>query len=126
VLVEGDEWAHAEALDPDAGCWPRRFAQLVTSRAGRESRDRAVVASAAELVEQLKEIARLRAEGALTESELEQSISAYTGASRRGCEALAAERRLASNELSENHRSSQKRLKGLAPSTFCMANGYTR
>ena len=39
--------------------------------AGRESRDRAVVPSAAELVEQLKEIARLRAEGALTESEFE-------------------------------------------------------
>jgi hypothetical protein len=37
----------------------------------RESRDRAVVPSAAELVEQLKEIARLRAEGALTESEFE-------------------------------------------------------
>jgi Short C-terminal domain len=38
---------------------------------GRESRDRAVVPSAAELVEQLKEIARLRADGALTESEFE-------------------------------------------------------
>lgn len=61
VLVEGDEWAHVEALDPDAGYWG----------AGRESRDRAVVPSAAELVEQLKEIARLRAEGALTESEFE-------------------------------------------------------
>lgn len=72
VLVEGDEWAHVEALDPDAGYWARRFAQLVNRRArGRESRDRAVVPSAAELVEQLKEIARLRAEGALTESEFE-------------------------------------------------------
>jgi hypothetical protein len=39
--------------------------------AGRESRDRAVVPSAAELVKQLKEIARLRAEGALTKSEFE-------------------------------------------------------
>jgi hypothetical protein len=39
--------------------------------AGREHRDRAVVPSAAELVEQLKEIARLRAEGALTEIEHE-------------------------------------------------------
>ena len=29
VLVEGDEWAHVEALDPDAGYWARRFAQLV-------------------------------------------------------------------------------------------------
>jgi hypothetical protein len=38
---------------------------------GRQSRDRAVVRSAAELVEQLKEIARLRAEGALTDSEFE-------------------------------------------------------
>lgn len=72
VLVEGDEWAHVEALDPDAGYWARRFAQLVNWRgAGRESRDRAVVPSAAELVEQLKEIARQRAEGALTESEFE-------------------------------------------------------
>jgi hypothetical protein len=26
VLVEGDEWAHMEALDPDAGYWVRRFA----------------------------------------------------------------------------------------------------
>jgi hypothetical protein len=72
VLVEGDEWAHVEALDPDAGYWARRFAQLVNWRArGRESRDRAVVPSAAELVEQLKEIARLRAKGALTGSEFE-------------------------------------------------------
>jgi hypothetical protein len=39
--------------------------------AGRESRDRAVVPSAAELVKQLKEIARLSAEGALTKSEFE-------------------------------------------------------
>jgi hypothetical protein len=71
VLVEGDEWAHVEALDPDAGYWARRFAQVVNWRAGRESRDRAVVPSAAELVKQLKEIARLRAEGALTKSEFE-------------------------------------------------------
>jgi hypothetical protein len=27
VLVEGDEWARVEALDPDAGYWARRFAQ---------------------------------------------------------------------------------------------------
>ena len=61
-----------EALDPDAGYWVRRFAQLVNWRArGRESRDRAVVPSAAELLEQLKEIARLSAEGGLTESEFE-------------------------------------------------------
>jgi hypothetical protein len=33
VLVEGDEWAHVEALDPDAGYWARRFAQLVNWRA---------------------------------------------------------------------------------------------
>ena len=72
MLVEGDEWAHVEALDPDAGYWARRFTQLVSWRArGRESRDRAVVPSAAELVKQLKEIARLRAEGALTKSEFE-------------------------------------------------------
>jgi hypothetical protein len=71
VLVEGDEWAHVD-LDPDAGYWARRFAQLVElAGAGRESRDRAVVPSAAELVERLKEIARLRAKGALTESEFE-------------------------------------------------------
>ena len=60
VLVEGDEWAHVEALDPDAGYWARRFAQLVNWRARGE---KAVIepssASAAELVEQLKEIARL-------------------------------------------------------------------
>jgi hypothetical protein len=32
VLVEGDEWAHVEGLDPDAG-WARRCAQLrVTQR----------------------------------------------------------------------------------------------
>jgi Short C-terminal domain len=71
-LVEGDEWAHVEALDPDAGYWARRFAQLANWRARGE---KAVIepssASAAELVEQLKEIARLRAEGALTESEFE-------------------------------------------------------
>ena len=37
VLVEGDEWAHVEALDPDAGYWARRFAQLVNWRARGES-----------------------------------------------------------------------------------------
>jgi hypothetical protein len=71
-LVEGDEWAHVEALDPDAGYWARRFAQLVNWRARGE---KAVIEpsspSAAELVKQLKEIARLRAEGALTKSEFE-------------------------------------------------------
>jgi hypothetical protein len=34
VLVEGDEWAHVEAVDPDAGYWARRFAQLVNWRRG--------------------------------------------------------------------------------------------
>jgi hypothetical protein len=61
-----------EALDPDAGYWAHRFAQLVNWRGRGE---KAVIEpsslSAAELVEQLKEIAGLRAEGALTESELE-------------------------------------------------------
>lgn len=68
VLVEGDEWApcsRRRLLGPPV-CATRQLAG-----AGRESRDRAVVPSAAELVEQLKEIARLRAEGALTESEFE-------------------------------------------------------
>jgi hypothetical protein len=32
----GDEWAHVEALDPDAGYWARRFAQLVNWRARGE------------------------------------------------------------------------------------------
>ena len=41
VLVEGDEWAHVEALDPDAGYWAPRFAQLVNWRARGE---RAVIA----------------------------------------------------------------------------------
>ena len=36
MLVEGDEWAHVEALDPDAGYWARRFAQLVNWRARGE------------------------------------------------------------------------------------------
>ena len=54
VLVEGDEWAHVEALDPDAGYWARRFAQLVNWRARGE-----------------KAVVELRAEGALTESEFE-------------------------------------------------------
>ena len=36
VLLEGDEWAHAEALDPDAGHWARWFAQLVNWRARGE------------------------------------------------------------------------------------------
>src|SRR6266540_3883325 len=51
VLVEGDEWAHVEAaLDSDAGYWARRFAH--SSTGGYESRDRAVVPSAAELAAQ--------------------------------------------------------------------------
>jgi hypothetical protein len=72
VLVEGDEWAHVEALDPDAGYWARRFAQTrQLAGAGRESRDRAVVPSAVELVEHLKQIERLRAERPRTETEFE-------------------------------------------------------
>ena len=58
--------AECGGLDRDAGYWARRFAQTrQPAGAGGESRDRAVVPSAAELVEQLKEIARLRAQGAL-------------------------------------------------------------
>jgi hypothetical protein len=30
-----EEWAHVEALDPDAGCWTRRFAQLSHGRSKR-------------------------------------------------------------------------------------------
>jgi len=40
--------------------------------------------------------------------DLEQSISAYTGASREGCEALAEHRGLQAIDLTQNHRSSQK------------------
>ena len=36
VLVEGDEWAHVEDLDPDAGYWACWFAQLVNWRARGE------------------------------------------------------------------------------------------
>ena len=36
VLAEGDASAHVEALDPDAGYWARRFAQLVSWRARGE------------------------------------------------------------------------------------------
>ena len=36
LVVEGDDWAHMEALDPDAGYWARRFAQLVNWRARGE------------------------------------------------------------------------------------------
>jgi hypothetical protein len=36
VLVEGDEWAHVEALDPNAGYWARRSAELVNWRARGE------------------------------------------------------------------------------------------
>jgi hypothetical protein len=38
VLVDGDEWAHVEALDPDAGYWARRFAQLVSRRGSQTGR----------------------------------------------------------------------------------------
>lgn len=72
VLVEGDEWAHVEALDPDAGYWARRFAQLVNWRARGE---KAVIEPSSlqrrNSSSTSKEIARLRAEGALTESEFE-------------------------------------------------------
>jgi hypothetical protein len=45
-------WAHVEALDPDAGYWgPPVCATRQLAGAGRESRDRAVVPSAAELVD---------------------------------------------------------------------------
>jgi hypothetical protein len=44
VLVEGDEWAHVEALDPDAGYWARRFARLRAEGALTESEFEAVKA----------------------------------------------------------------------------------
>jgi hypothetical protein len=63
-----------EALDPDAGYWARRFAQLVNWRARGE---KAVIEPSSlqrrNSVEQLEKIARLRLEGALTESEFEGS-----------------------------------------------------
>lgn len=70
MLVEGDEWGHMEALDPDAGYWARRFAQLVNGRARGE---KAVIepSSLQRRNSRLKEIVRLRAEGALTGSEFE-------------------------------------------------------
>jgi hypothetical protein len=34
VLVEGDEWAHVEALDPDAGYWARRLRNSSTGGRG--------------------------------------------------------------------------------------------
>ena len=71
VLVEGDEWAHVEAFDPDAGYWARRFAQTrQLAGAGRESvmepsslRRRNSSSSSRK--------SRRRAEGRLTESEFE-------------------------------------------------------
>ncbi len=61
---------------------------------------------------QLACLQRLSATGALRSlvlvGDLEQSISAYTGASRTGCESLAAARGLSSMEFTENHRSSQR------------------
>ena len=45
VLVEGDEWAHVEALEPDAGYWARRSAQLVNWRARGEKARRCCVAT---------------------------------------------------------------------------------
>ena len=36
VLVDGDERAHVEALNPDAGSWAHRCAQLVNWRARGE------------------------------------------------------------------------------------------
>jgi hypothetical protein len=36
ALVDGGEWAHVQLLDPDAGYWARRFAQLVNWRARGE------------------------------------------------------------------------------------------
>jgi hypothetical protein len=34
VLVEGDEWAHVEALDPDAGYWPAGLRNSSTGERG--------------------------------------------------------------------------------------------
>jgi len=47
VLVEDDEWAHAAALHADAGYRPAGLRNSSTGGAGRESRNRAVVPSAA-------------------------------------------------------------------------------
>ena len=59
VLVEGDEWAHMEALDPDAGYWARRFAQLVNWRA-RPAQGASCCSSCLEAITRLPKI-RLRA-----------------------------------------------------------------
>jgi hypothetical protein len=58
-------------LIPTPATGPAGLRNSSTGGAGRESRDEAVVPAAAELVKQLKEIARLRAGGALTKSEFE-------------------------------------------------------
>jgi hypothetical protein len=54
VLVEGDDWAHVEALIRTPVTGPPVCATRQLAGAWRESRDRAVVPSAAELVEQLR------------------------------------------------------------------------
>ncbi len=56
VLVEGDEWADVETLIPTPVTGPAGSATRQLAGARLESRDRAVVPSAAELVEQLKEV----------------------------------------------------------------------
>lgn len=71
MLVEGDEWAHVEVLDPDAGCWARRFAQLVNWRARGE---KAVIEPSSlrrRNSSSSSRKSRLRGGSALTESEFE-------------------------------------------------------
>jgi hypothetical protein len=72
VLVEGDEWRMWRPLIPTPVTGPAGLRNSSTGGRGARSRDRAVVPSAAELVEQRKEIARLasasRMEAALSPS----------------------------------------------------------
>lgn len=95
-------WALRILVDhPDiAACVAGRFEELLVDEAQDTS----------EL--QLACVRALLATGKLDSlvliGDLEQSISAYTGASRAGCEALASDHGLEPIELAENHRSSQR------------------
>src|ERR1700757_1318400 len=70
-LVEGDGWAHVEALDPDAGYWAGRSARLVNCRTLGE---KAVIEPSflqRRNTSSSSRTSRLRAEGTPTESEFE-------------------------------------------------------
>lgn len=81
LIVEGPDWAHTQALDPNAGAEARRFAQAINLASRKRQAPRPAghpvetkaAARKTDTIDRLERLAKLRDSGALTPEEFEAS-----------------------------------------------------